>query len=156
MSISKQNNTAIKITVNEAIQQTKNWRGLIQNVFPNLDPKLLPKAVFISKADIVALAQLFEDDETLIGVRTYFTLEQPVKVWPAKNPVKFCLVPVRDTTGYPNGQDLLYVDVTDSNEEAQEQAAGDPDNLDDSNVFDFTAPCPDFCDIKSELFSEQP
>ena len=59
------------------------------------------------------------------------------------------MVLVKDTIGYPNGQDLLYT---------PESLAGLPGvgEEGDSNVYDFTKPCPDFCDPESPLFSDQP
>ncbi len=111
--------------------------------FPLTNEKLIPKAVYISRQDIVDLAAILENDETLIGARAYFTMLDDHQHTPyEENEVKFLLVPVMEAEGYPNGQDLPFVKGT-----------SDPDSIADSNLYDFTCPCPSMCDTTSVLFS---
>ncbi|MCJ8210724.1 hypothetical protein MUY27_13485 [Mucilaginibacter sp. RS28] len=131
--------TRSRISVKEAIQQAKNWRDFI---FSHVDSALsakIPKAVYISRTDIQDLYKEMEGDPNLVGVRAYFTLKYP---WTRKqkNHLKFVLVPVKNVPGYSHGKDILTVSPI----------KGDGDG--DSDLYDFTKPCPDYCDTKSEMF----
>lgn len=143
------NSTRVIIPVQEAIRKTTNWRDFMAKNFPTADRKALPKAVYISRSDIQDMAKYCEADDSILGVRAYFTLENEYKEG-TSNEVKFIMVLVQDNPEYFNGEDLLYIP------EGSGMKALSPDNanFDDSNVFDFTRPCPDSCDLSSPLFSD--
>jgi hypothetical protein len=145
------NPTKVIIPVNVAIAKTTNWRNFMSRSFPEADVKALPKAVYISRSDIIDLAKECEADESMLGVRAYFTLKNAFEEG-TENEVKFIMVLVKDTPGYFNGQDILYIQVSES-DKASLLGGDEPD---DSNVYDFTRPCPDCCDIDSPLFSNNP
>jgi hypothetical protein len=132
--------TRVIIPVNVAINRTKNWRNFVTDVLQIKEPRKLPKAVYISRTDIKELAAQCEADPTIAGVRTYFTLEngQEERI---KNEIKFVMVLVRVSETLPFGEDVLYLPGS----------ARNGDSIDDSNVYDFTRPCPDCCDPTSEL-----
>jgi hypothetical protein len=142
------NSTKEIIPVDVAIAKTTYWRQFMESNF-TADPKATPKAVYISRGDIQDLAGFCEADDSILGVRAYFTLERAFKEGDS-NEVKFVMVLVKDTPGYVNGEDLLYV--------PQGMKALSP-NLgaeDDSNIYNFTKPCPDCCDPSSPLFRNDP
>ncbi|QKJ29680.1 hypothetical protein HQ865_07900 [Mucilaginibacter mali] len=140
------NSTRVIIPVDVAIAKTTYWRKFMEETF-SADVKTVPKAVYISRNDIMDLAKYCENDDSLLGVRAYFTLENEFKETET-NQVKFVMVLVKDTPGYFNGQDLMYIPAG-SEMEALSPDGGD---FDDSNVYDFTKPCPDCCDPSSPLY----
>ncbi|SDL85591.1 hypothetical protein SAMN05421813_10326 [Daejeonella rubra] len=137
--------TRVIIPVDMAINRTKNWRDFVTNVLQIKDARKLPKGVYISKTDIEDLAAYCKADPTIAGVRTYFTLENGQEEV-IKNEIKFIMVLVRESETHPFGEDLLYVPDSLKN-------MSNTDTIDDSNVFDFTRPCPDCCDPTSPLFN---
>ena len=141
--------TKVIIPVDVAIAKTTHWRNFMGHNFPEADTKALPKAVYISKADIQDMAAYCEADDSLLGVRAYFTLENAFKEG-EQNEVKFIMVLVKDTPGYFNGQDMLYIPAG----AGMEALSPDGGDVDDSNVYDFTRPCPDCCDPSSPLFDD--
>jgi hypothetical protein len=141
------NPTKVIIPVDLAIAKTANWRMFMEKTFTAATPEELPKAVYISKNDIQDLARYCEADDSILGVRAYFTLDKAYEEG-VTNQVKFIMVLVKDSKGYFNGEDLLYIPA------GEDMKALSPDggNLDDSNVYDFTKPCPDCCDDSSPLY----
>ena len=146
------NSTRVVIPVDVAIAKTSQWRKFMQGACPDTHPSLLPKGVYISRDDIMYLAQYLEADDTLLGVRTYFTLESDLEVKPEPNDVKFVMVLVQDSPDHINGKDLLRIPEGKGMKELSPDGGSD----DDSNVYDFTNPCPDCCDPTSELYDVQP
>lgn len=140
------NSTKEIIPVQAAIVKTTNWRKFMEETFATTDPKVIPKAVYISKNDIQDLAKFCEQDDSILGVRAYFTLENAYKEGES-NQVKFIMVLVGDSPDHFNGQDLLYTPP------GMKDLSPDHGIIDDSNIYDFTKPCPDCCDITSPLFS---
>lgn len=145
------NSTKEIIPVDVAIAKTTNWRSFMSLNFPEADVKTLPKAVYVSRNDIMDLAKYLEADDTLLGVRAYFTLENAFKEGES-NEVKFIMVLVQDSPDLFNGKDLLYAPKG----EGMENLSPDNGEDDDSNVYNFTRPCPDCCDPTSPLFSNDP
>lgn len=143
------NSTRVIIPVQEAIRKTTNWRNFMAENFPEADVKALPKAVYISRSDIEDMARYCAADESILGVRAYFTLENEYKEG-TTNEVKFIMVLVQDDPEYFNGKDLMYIPAG----AGMEALSPDHARMDDSNVFDFTRPCPDACDLSSPLFSD--
>lgn len=143
------NSTKVILPVDVAIAKTTYWREFMQKTF-QADVKQVPKAVYISRTDIEDMAKYCAADDSILGVRAYFTLETAFKETES-NQVKFVMVLVKDTPGYFNGEDLLYIP------HGAEMEALSPDggDLDDSNIFDFTRPCPDCCDTTSPLYSNE-
>lgn len=137
--------TRVIIPVDVAIERTKNWRDFAKSTLQITDPKMLPKGVYISKTDIEDLAAYCKADPSIAGVRTYFTLNN----WQyetVKNEIKFILVLVKKSDTHPFGEDVLYVP----------ESVGTMNNVEpvgNSNVYDFTRPCPDTCDASSPLFN---
>jgi hypothetical protein len=145
------NSTKEIIPVDAAIAKTTNWRNFMAKSFPEADANDIPKAVYISRGDIQDLASYCENDDSILGVRAYFTLEHPLEE-DTSNQVKFIMVLVKDTPKHPNGEDLLYIP------QGADMLALSPDGgeLDDSNIYDFTKPCPDCCDPTSPLYGDDP
>src|SRR5476651_1776584 len=128
------NPTKIIIPVDEAIAKTTQWRKFIAEACPEMATEDLPKGVYISKNDIMDMANYCYADETILGVRAYFTLEDnPLK--PGVNQVKFIMVLVQDDPEIWNGKDLLYIPTGLKNQALSPDDGGD----DDSNIYDFTA-----------------
>lgn len=149
MNTSRLEPSHVIIPVETAIERTRNWREYINSVenFPDKSAK----GVYISRTDILDLAAYLTLDESLLGVRAYFSLNNNYQDYPAnQNEIRLVMVLVKDTdtATYPNGEDLLTIPPNFS---SIIPASDDP-TIGDSNVYDFTRPCPDCCDVRSPLF----
>ena len=132
--------TKVIISVPEAVEKTTNWRNFMES--KTADTKRIPKAVYISKEDITDMAKQCAADDTIAGVRAYFTLDSEAAE-EVKNIVTFVMVLVRTSDEKPFGDDVLYMEPN-----------GVGGNVGgNSNVYDYTKPCPDFCDPDSPLFT---
>ena len=138
------------ISEREAINRTIEWREFIKKNIPDeSNEQMIPRAVYISMDDIAALYNKYKDRAK--GVRAYFTkkdqpCEYPIDELPGdpehhhkhhhkKRPeISVVLVPVNYFD-----KDMITPELT--------LAAGH------SNVYDFTKPCPDLCDVSSPLYS---
>jgi uncharacterized protein YtpQ (UPF0354 family) len=137
-----ENIEAYSIPETEAVERTAEWRKFIRRSVPGeLDEDMVPRAVFISMADIAALYEKHKDDA--IGVRAYFTKTvQPDyyhhkhhhKHHRRKPEISVVIVPVSF-----DDKDMISSELM--------MPAGA------SNVYDFTKPCPDLCDVSSPLYS---
>ena len=137
--------TRVIIPVPTAIARTTHWRNFMKNNTPAADAYKVPKAVYVSRTDIMDMAKQCEEDESIVGMRAYFTLNNEFTE-NVKNEVKFLMVLVRASDKKPYGDDVLYAPAdTDSN--------GTADIAGNSNVYDFSRPCPDVCDSESPLFT---
>ncbi|WP_345949595.1 hypothetical protein ABDD95_22375 [Mucilaginibacter sp. PAMB04274] len=130
--------TRVIIPVSKAIERTTNWRNFLKKNLEEQESWKIPKAVYISKEDILDLAAACHADKSIAGVRAYFSLTVPEEE-KFRNEIKFVMVLVREEEGMPAGKDVIYL------------PGGSSD--DDSSVYDFTRPCPDFCDTTSPLFN---
>lgn len=133
--------TKVIISVPEAIAKTTNWRSFMAGKTAEEDAKRVPKAVYISKEDIIDMGKQCEADDSIAGVRAYFTLDSEAAE-EVKNMVTFVMVLVRVSDTKPYGDDVLYVPSPDGS-----SIAGN------SNVYDYTTPCPHYCDVDSPLFT---
>ena len=105
------------------------------------EARKIPKAVYISKTDLLDMAKQCEVDDTIVGMRAYFTLNNEFSE-DIKNEVRFVMVLVRESDSKPFGEDVLYAPTPDGT------VGGES-----SNVYDFTKPCPDTCDSSSPLYT---
>ncbi|MBK0379160.1 hypothetical protein [Mucilaginibacter segetis] len=139
--------TMVKIPISTAIKRTENWRSFMGAHFS--DNKKVPKAVFISKIDLLDLVEEIQANDLLMGVRAYFTLDEK-HVKGNENRLTFLIVPVKA------GEERLpfdYVDVVKTDSDISNQFDTGQNDTANSNVFDFTKPCPDCCDPTSPLYS---
>jgi hypothetical protein len=132
----------VKITLDTAIQKTTHWRKFLAWLLNEHHSRLITKGVYISKEDIEGLAKMCFENDSIMGVRAYFTLEHDHETWPYDNEVKFIMVPVEKEPHHKNGKDIPV------------RLLGNAHNLEDSNIYDFTMPCPDSCDPSSPLYGE--
>lgn len=107
-----------KITVAEAVELTSNWRTYLENN----DLELQTRSFLIS---INSITNLLAENPDAEGVRMYLGLKDAED----PNSGKVVLVAV------VNGDDVIYVPGSN----------GDPDSVDDSNVYDRTSTCPPDC-----------
>lgn len=133
--------TKVIIPVPEAIERTTNWRNFMKSKTAEEDTSRVPKAVYISKEDIMDMAKQCEADDSIAGVRAYFTLNSEAAE-DVKNEVTFVMVLVRVSDKKPYGDDVLYIPSPDGS-----SVAGN------SNVYDYTTPCPHVCDATSPLLT---
>lgn len=138
--------TTVVIPVSEAIRRTSNWREFMGINASAKSQTKVPKAVYISKQDILDMAARLQDP-AIVGARAYFTLNSTAAE-EVKNDLTFCMVMVRSCDDYRCGEDVIYLSG---------DANGVGDGDDDSGIYDFTKPCPDYCDPTSVLFTgDQP
>ena len=133
--------TRVIIPVETAIKRTTHWRNFMKENTAAADARRIPKAVYMSRADILAMAKQCEVDDSILGMRAYFTLNNEFTE-DIKNEVKFVMVLVRESETKPFGEDVLYAPTPDG-------TVGEGE----SNVYDYTRPCPDCCDVESPLFN---
>lgn len=152
MSKLKTEPTTTTIPIDEAIERTKNWRDFMATHFTGTDPKQLPKAVYMSAADIEGLYSICQNNKDVVGMRAYFTLNTPTAEDGVKNEIRFIMVAVAQTdplTPTYGGTDMLFLPGGNI---GPFHKVGEGD--DDSGVYDFTKPCPDCCDPDSPLFGD--
>ncbi|RZK41406.1 MAG: hypothetical protein EOO90_11455 [Pedobacter sp.] len=104
----------------------------------------LPKAILIPIEDLQAIMQKYNtvtdngDVVTAIqGVRAYFAIKETDKALP--DPITALIVPVD-----LDGNDIIYNGV--------QLGEDDPE----TEIYDFTKPCPDSCDPDSPLYQLKP
>jgi hypothetical protein len=117
------------IPLDVAEEGTDNWRDFYQFSTKTLDTRQIFRGFHIPVAD---LKTLLEEAGDIDGVRAYFALEAPFDpLTPeAEKDIHIYLVPVKDN-----------VDI------CQDPETGE------SNVCDFTTPCPKICDTSSPLYT---
>ncbi len=135
--------TRVIIPVETAIERTTNWRNFMKDKTAGKEARKIPKAVYISRTDLMDMATQCEADDTIVGMRAYFTLNNEFTE-DLKNEVRFVMVLVRESANKPFGEDVLY---------APGNTLGGTVGGEPSNVYDFTKPCPDACDPSSPLYT---
>ena len=115
-----------KITVTEAVRLTTNWRTYLFESECDFQAKafLIP---------IASIKNLLATNPEAEGVRAYLGLNDADDAMSGK----LVLVPVVD------GEDVIFLPGSN----------GDPDEEDDSNVYDRGTPCPPMCSLPNELNS---
>ncbi|MBC7759731.1 MAG: hypothetical protein H7069_12805 [Phormidesmis sp. FL-bin-119] len=136
----------IKTTISlaEARKRIGNWLKFLSGT-PTFKDKqdMIPRALFISFDDIKELekdcAKNYKKDE-LIGIRVYFGLaEQLDGVTGSDYALRGMVVPVLKSPKSACGTDAVHHNLADP----------DPNY---TNIYDFTSPCPKYCDDESELY----
>ncbi len=129
------------IPLDEAVDRVTRFRNqLVKNV-PETN---IPRAVFIPISDLLAIVNQYvtlgadgADINELSGVRAYFAVKESDMDLP--DDVTAVIVPVDK-----QNNDIIY------------KTSGDVlksgDDNDDTEIYDFTQPCPSFCDTRSPLY----
>ncbi|WP_199118321.1 hypothetical protein [Pedobacter sp. ASV28] len=127
------------VPLQEAIDRVARFRKQIQTA-AQVPEENIPRAIFIPIADIMAIIDKFQtiDAEGNIhsairGVRAYFAVKEGDEDLP--DDITALIVPV----------DVKGNDIIATNN-------GLKDDVDDSDIYDFTKPCPSYCDPNSPLF----
>jgi len=130
--------TVPTVPLQEAIDRVTRFRDQLINQVPQAN---IPRAVFIPIADLMAIIDKFQDLDdngnirnSLTGVRAYFAVKETDQDLP--DDVTALIVPV----------DLAGSDIV-----AHTHGVGG-DEEDDSDIYDFTQPCPAQCDVESPLY----
>jgi hypothetical protein len=132
------------IPIATAITRVVNWKTAFGAAAQaqGSSPLMLPQAAYIPIADIMALADKYQHlySMKITGVRAYFGLEHPK----FEGHIRLLLVPVVEMDMQPITyyRDLIVVHERMS-----------PDATVSTSVYDFTKPCPDFCDTESILYN---
>lgn len=126
------------VPLQEAIDRVTRFRNQLIDKVPETN---IPRAVFIPIADLMAIIEKFQslDDHgnirnSLTGVRAYFAVKEGDE--DLDDDVTALIVPV----------DLAGSDIVPHTD----GLGGDEE--DDSDIYDFTQPCPNKCDTSSPLF----
>jgi hypothetical protein len=129
--------TVPTISVPEAKARVERFRKVLSGAMPEEN---IPRAVLIPIADILAIIDKFQftdkNGETrneLQGVRAYFAIKEADEALP--NDVTALIVPVD-----LKGNDIINTGVSLG------------EDTEDTDIYDFTKPCPDVCDPESPLF----
>ena len=120
------------VTLDSAIEDTTRWRDwMAANSVPG---EVQTNAFFIPMGDLLSL---ITQKEGLLGVRAYVAMSEDTAPEGASS-LKLLLVAVNPTVGSPDyGTDIIE-DVPGTN---------------CVTVYDFTSPCPKFCDSSSPLLT---
>ena len=128
------------IPLNAAIARVKRFRERMIDAAAVEDTSI-PRAVLIPIDDLMAIVKKYtatnengESFVTLQGVRAYFDIKFTDRELP--DPVTALIVPVD-----LKGNDIIYTP----------QGLGDSE---ETEIYDFTKPCPSQCDPESPLFVE--
>lgn len=124
------------IPLSEAIDRVTRFRDQLINQVPDTN---IPRAILIPIDDLLAIVEKYATIDpdgnitsSLRGVRAYFAVKEGDQALP--DDVTALIVPVdkagNDIITYPNTLQ----------------------GTDDSEIYDFTKPCPDVCDPESPLF----
>jgi hypothetical protein len=133
--------TRVIIPVETAIERTTNWRDFMKDKTDTKEARKIPKAVYMSRTDLMDMAKQCEADDSIVGMRAYFTINREFTE-NIKNEIRFIMVLVRENANKPFGDDVLYAPTPEGT------VGGES-----SNVYDFTKPCPDVCDPESPLYT---
>lgn len=135
------------VTIETALTRIGYWKEAFTKYAKvgDMIPDTIPQAVFIPLPDIMALADKYTNKYGMkvAGVRAYFAIDQPF----FEEKIRLLLVPVVEVT-----QDFVttYRDLIIANEVLQ------PVTSIETSIYDFTKPCPDFCDHESLLYNAPP
>ncbi|RBL90175.1 hypothetical protein [Chitinophaga flava] len=140
------------VCIKKAKEHIMNWRTAIKKVLPEPYNQLnIPNAVFIPFADILALAEKYKHlhGKEIAGVRGYFAIDQPY----FEDKIRLMLVPVVEVSEnyIVTYKDLILETTTTEYSPTGEKAEADVE----TSVYDFTKPCPDFCDTTSPFYTLQ-
>lgn len=128
------------ISVNDAVDRVTRFRDQLAKQVPENN---IPRAIFIPISDLLAIINsydIFRADGTTLnelqGVRAYFAVKE--SDMDLDDDITAVIVPVDK-----DGKDIIY----------KNQGVGMGDDDDDTEIYDFTQPCPDKCDPTSPLFA---
>ncbi|HVW14152.1 MAG TPA: hypothetical protein VHB54_10025 [Mucilaginibacter sp.] len=115
------------------------WLNAITNLPSyNGNPLTIPRAIMISFDDINDIIAKYPEKD-LKGIRLYFGLAGEDNPGPANiTDLRGMAVPVFYADKYKHHADLIIT--------------GLPSNPNDTSIYDFTTPCPAYCDVQSELY----
>ncbi|MBB2144299.1 hypothetical protein GM921_02265 [Pedobacter sp. LMG 31464] len=126
------------IPLNDAIIRVTRFRDELVKQVPEMN---IPRAILIPIYDLMAIVEKYTsvDDNgnitySIEGVRAYFDIKITDELLP--NDITALVVPVD-----LKGNDIITNSIT---------GLGNPG--DDSEIYDFTKPCPDQCDPESPLY----
>jgi len=134
-------NPSIPLTT--ATTRVKAWLDVVKKIPPfGEDPTNIPRALYISDKDFSSMMEECKDkykDYTIKGVRIYFGLK-PADDNPEGPADTLCgmMVPVLHKNASTH-VDAIYTTLNDP-------------NPNDTSIYDFTSPCPKYCDQQSELY----
>lgn len=127
------------ISVDDAVDRVKRFRDQLAKQVPENN---IPRAIFIPISDLLAIVNSYDilraDGTTLNelqGVRAYFAVKE--SDMDLDDDVTAVIVPVDK-----NGDDIIYKNPGSG-------LGGEDEN---TEIYDFTQPCPSFCDPNSPLY----
>ncbi|WP_316822065.1 hypothetical protein [Pedobacter gandavensis] len=136
---------SMKISLAEAKKRISRWLKVLSGI-PEFKekPNEIPRALFIPLSDIKELLADYEKAKSakeLVGIRVYFGLKELMgaKEEPVGYELDGMLVPVLYESKEKPHVDGIF----------QNRNTADPEK---TNIYDFTAPCPRYCDKDSELY----
>ncbi len=121
------------ISLELALSRVSRFRERLVEVLPDSQ---IPRAILIPIEDLLEIVDRYRDpnDEhkhKIKGVRAYLSIKEDVSPVVKQNEVIALIVPVTH-----DGKDIIF----------------DPVNDDETEIYDFTGPCPSECDESSPLF----
>jgi hypothetical protein len=101
----------------------------------------IPRAMYVSIEDLQELIARYHDDN-LVGIRIYYGMtEGVIEYKQTVTDIRGLIVPVIKTETSALYKDLVQVNGSDPTY---------------TSVYDFTTPCPVYCDVNSELYVPYP
>ena len=132
------------INLPTAVGRIRAWLNVVKQLPPfSGKPEKVPRALYIADEDFVSMLAECRSkyhDYQIKGVRIYFGLK-PADDDPDGPADTLCgmMVPVLHKDKSKRPADALYTNL-------------DQPDPNDTSIYDFTTPCPAYCDLSSELF----
>ncbi len=137
MELNNKQFTSFPVKLNDAVVATSKWRNWMSD--NDVPEEVLTKAFFIPMGDLQALLTMLQDQyQNAIGVRAYVGLGEPQEE--GGSALKLLLVGVKAS---------LEPIEPDPGIDIIENIPG----TDFVTIYDFTSPCPKFCDASSILMT---
>lgn len=135
---SKKNAQSQTISRKEARARVRKWLEVMGSL-PEFkaDPASIPRAIYIPFIDLQQMLEVYKEKDVK-GIRVYFGLDELPGEPLNPTELRGMVVPV------------LYKD------ERHRDHIEEYENPDDTSIYDFTTPCPVYCDFDSELFVKYP
>lgn len=127
------------ISREDARSRVRKWLDVIGSLpLFKKDPDSIPRAIYIPLKDLKQLLEAYPEDDVK-GVRVYFGLD---------------VLPGEPVT--PSALSGLMVPVLFKGDKHHDHIIEETENPNETSIYDFTTPCPVYCDKQSELYVAYP
>lgn len=127
------------ISLEEAKQRCKLWQDTFLKLVPEADLKQTPKAIWFHWADVEQIVKDYRPNYPINGVRIYFAMDEPS----GQYQIKGLMVPTVPDENDPTKSNDLIIKVPVVSPSGSNAAPGEDEG---DSIYDFSRPCPQYCD----------